>query len=972
MGRCWGRKSSTNGSGEDGGLSEFPALVTGQSSTESHTIVTQTPDPTSVEFEFVFRDLLGEALKPTNRKLLLVLDNLDRVQPSDALSIWSTLQTFLGNSDYRRAHWIDRLWVLIPYDGKAILRLWDRSGSDPTAPTNSALAASFLDKTFQLRFRVPSLLLSNWRGFLQEALQRALPDHQEADFHDVYRAFATKGGLETSAPTPRDLKIFVNQIGALHREWQDAFPLSHLACYVLLQKDGANVRKILHSNEDQNFLTRNIGTQWREIIAALHFGVPVQEARQLLLRRPIEVVLASGDGKGLAELASIHPAAFWPVLEDSVPAGAQDWNSLTPVDLAKAATALAMSSLLDHPDSRPEEAAIRSSIRTAAAAIRAWTPFDAATAKGMVAVGRLTGKSEEIIPALLAGASNARVEAPEGEEQDEDSKDDKERVSPSVWMASALMVVEGLVDLDLGNQMEKGITVPLSAQQWFDVSSELAEKDPDGRLLRYFDIEAIREVDQLLAQQVIPDQIDGDIVDAVHTTMATRSRNAMKDTANTVFSHLESDEVIQADQLAFMLRTLRLSRVAGLISKEQYGEFAANGHYLHHLHQAVSDNHAEVIAACMFGFLEFVPDASEPPEVGNSSAGYENLTTILEDPDTVDEVVEHFIADVIDAQQLSIVFGMAAGQQPVPPLLSRAIRFVLLSRDVPKPLELVRERWSLVRDVLETEKENTQSFETFLKEWPDLDNLTARVVDGTFYVNEGGLYAALVKSNASTDIITWCVDGLASVDRAAWAKDIESERDLVELVIELKTRNANIALGVPYFDALIEYARNVAIGLERVLPDESWHELFALLNADHQKLFLRRVYGVFETLEGDASTKFFDLFGGMLSTHDLANEPRLIEHVCWPILTKRNVRGLAWVADVAETHPALLTEHSDQIASSDFRSRVRMRLNDTPEDDPTLPDLKRIGAVLGIESGGREDSDAESEARFENTRKASE
>ena len=132
----WRRKSRANGRSEDRGLSDLPALVTGQASTESRTIVTQTPDPTSVEFEEVFRELLGEALAPKNRKLLLVVDNLDRVQPSNALSIWSTLQTFLGYSDYRQADWIDRLWVLIPYDGDAILRLWDQSDSNNAEATN--------------------------------------------------------------------------------------------------------------------------------------------------------------------------------------------------------------------------------------------------------------------------------------------------------------------------------------------------------------------------------------------------------------------------------------------------------------------------------------------------------------------------------------------------------------------------------------------------------------------------------------------------------------------------------------------------------------------------------------------------------------------------------------------------------------------------------------------------------------------
>ena len=313
------KRTKSGGSEEDGDLSEFPALVTGQASTETRTIVTQTPDPTSVEFESVFRELLNDALGTRRRKLLLVIDNLDRVQPSDALAIWSTLQTFLGHSDYQRPEWINRLWVLIPYDGNAILRLWDGTGNDDTAVTKSALAKSFLDKTFQMRFSVPPLLLTDWRGFLQEALQQALPNHQETDFRDVYRAFAAKGGLEESAPTPRDLKIFVNQIGTLHRVWQEEFPLSHLACYVLLQRDDTNMRNALLSENDLAFPRRIIGNGWREIIAALHFGVPAQEARQLLLRDPIQVALANGDGNSLSRLAVAHPAGFWTVLEDSVP-----------------------------------------------------------------------------------------------------------------------------------------------------------------------------------------------------------------------------------------------------------------------------------------------------------------------------------------------------------------------------------------------------------------------------------------------------------------------------------------------------------------------------------------------------------------------------------------------------------------------------------------------------------------------------
>ena len=576
-GICWGKLRGER-SEEGGGLSELPALVAGQSSTESRTVVTQSPDPTSVEFESIFRDLLNEALRPQNRKLLIVVDNLDRVEPSDALSIWSTLQTFLGHRDYQRPDWIERLWILIPYDDNAILRLWDVSGSN----ANSKLATSFLDKTFQLRFRVPPLLLSNWREFLQEALQQAFPNHPEEDYHGVYRALATHSGLERSAPTPRYLKTFVNQIGALHREWQDEFPLSDLACYVLFLRESIDVPKALLSNTDFGFLSRNIGQEWRGVTAALHFGVPIGEARQLLLRGPIQGALANGDGKSLSDLESTHRAGFWSVLEDTVPAGADDWNSVAPADLAKAATALADSRLFDHSDSRPEQAALRSTLRKAALAVQAWSPFDAGTSQGMVRIGQLVGNPEEMLPALLAGASNARVETSGEDVQEGD-------VSPGVWMSSAFTLTEGLVQLQEGEQLEQAIEVPLSADQWLEVSNDVAEKDPNGRSLRYFELRAVQAIDEQLGQQIANNQLDDNTFNSVHTAMLTRSKNVMTSLATQVFSRLQSGEAFPGDQIAHLVKTLRTSNLAGLIDQNEYTGFAENGHYLHHLHYAVSE-----------------------------------------------------------------------------------------------------------------------------------------------------------------------------------------------------------------------------------------------------------------------------------------------------------------------------------------------------------------------------------------------
>ena len=948
----WKRKRKSGRGEENGGLSELPALVTGQASTQSRTVVTQSPDPTSVEFESVFHDLLDEALKHKDRKLLIVVDNLDRVEPSDALSIWSTLQTFLGHREYQRPDWIERLWVLIPYDDKAILRLWDRSGRED----NSPLVASFLNKTFQLRFRVPPLLLTNWRGFLQEALQQALPDHQETDYYGVYRAFATNGGLETSAPTPRGLKTFVNQIGALHREWQDEFPLSYLACYVLFQADGKDVRMALLSNDDSELLSESIGEGWRGVIAALHFGVPVEDARQLLLRGPIQAALANGDDKALSELEMAHREGFWSVLEDTVPAGADDWKGVAPADLAKAATALADSRLFDHADGRPEAAAIRSIIRTAAEAVEAWNPFDAGTAQGMVRVVHLVGNLEEMVPALLAGASNARVRNSEEGQQEGG-------VSPSEWMSSAFTLMEGLAQISTAENSKQAIGVPLDAEQWAEVSHEVLEKDPNGRLLQDFELRAVRAIDRMLAEQVANNQLDEDTFNPVYTAMATRSRNAMTAVASQVFSRLRSGESFPGDQIAHLMKTLRASNLAGLIAPDDYSGFANEGYHLHHLYFSVSENHAEAVSECMFGFLRAVPDRREPSHFGNSSDGYQNLNQLLQNPDTVSGAVEHFASLAKETDQLPVVFEMASEDGSIPPFVARVLHVLLTSRDIPKPPDLVSENWAVIREVLREGRESSESFEAFLKDLPGIDNLVDGILSETFHVDDSALYLALLRSSARTDLVKWCLNGLPSVSQDAWLQAITSQDDLLDLVKELKTCGANIVLGAAYHDSLVNYAEQVSDGSESALTRESWSDLYTLLDANRRELFPRRAYEILKDSDGKASAEFFALFGDILSARNiLASDQRFIDEVCRPILRVGTKDGIAWIAEVAEANASLFANRSDPAAATDFKDRIRQRLNDAQEDDPTLSDLRRIGVALGIGPG---ESQTEPDARSE-------
>ena len=139
----------------------------------------KTPDPTSVEFEKIYRELLEDVLtgneEKRKRRVLFVIDNLDRVRHEDARAIWATLRVFFDSATKGSSHWHNRVWVLVPFDPEAISDLWE-AGEGNSTNDRTAASRHFLEKTFQATFRVPPIILTNWEKYLTSQLRKAFPD----------------------------------------------------------------------------------------------------------------------------------------------------------------------------------------------------------------------------------------------------------------------------------------------------------------------------------------------------------------------------------------------------------------------------------------------------------------------------------------------------------------------------------------------------------------------------------------------------------------------------------------------------------------------------------------------------------------------------------------------------------------------------------------------------------------------------
>lgn len=316
--------------------------------TDVTTTELKTPDPTSFEFKTYFKKILEKALLYDNagnpiddRKLMIVIDNLDRVEHKDARTIWATMQTFFepsasgGDRDYGK-----RLWLLVPFDPDGISRIWDESSStEPDAKQDpdkkklinvqSGIAGSFKEKAFQVTFHVSPPVLTKWKGLFELRVAEALPGH-EADYHSLYRLYDLRLTSQAGV-TPRGIILYINRIVALFLQWGDTIPLVVQGLYALkseIEVDGENeeekVRNLIEKLPPRFIpvIDEINHPNWKNELAALHYNVEPELALQMVYNKPtVRKYLQEGNVEELARIAAVQgiPEFCEGCIEEDIP-----------------------------------------------------------------------------------------------------------------------------------------------------------------------------------------------------------------------------------------------------------------------------------------------------------------------------------------------------------------------------------------------------------------------------------------------------------------------------------------------------------------------------------------------------------------------------------------------------------------------------------------------------------------------------
>ena len=813
---------------------------------------------------------------------------------------------------------------------------------------------SFIDKSFQLRFEVPPPVLSNWKAYLIGLVEEALPGHKGADAHTIYRVL-NRCRQRDESPTPRELKLYVNQIGVIHRQWEHEFPVGHVAYYVLLRRQGIDIRKqLLEGKLPDATLEALLAEGLRENLAGLAFNVPAALGQQLLLSEPIFDAFTQSTAEDIQRLIEGHQDGFWAVLEESV---SDKLSDAEPAALGRVGQNLEDAEIKKNSE-REEYRSFVHALKEAVSNVKKWAPLDKELAHGACAVARVVDDvkcTEQIIKGVKTSLT--------------DTKEKEASTSASKDTIDALVIVASEISALKSDVLPKqGFTLPVDAEGWIASCILIAQLDETSQLTPMIRPSCkVEEIETVLSQQITNGKATREILDAVAVTQQSPLKPAWTEVVKAAELRMNAAQNAQGEEAARLLQLLSVLRQYGTAETDSATQrLVDQGHLAHCNHHGPSQKSNLFKGWCLATYARYLPGFEKPTTVGNSDAGISQITSALQTDD--EKLATAFVSACRTDKNIDVLWRII-DKKGYEPLLVRSLKLVA-DGNAPQDTFTVEEivaRWDDLHSQLSDETD-TDRFETLIQRLSGDHELPSQIQQRGegFEPDNAGLYLSIVVGVPSAvEFTNWCCDCLKSVQTDQWQRALKEENDLADLLSHLVQSGITLDIGHDLQDAVVEHAKSVLDGtvnpskeIQGVRPS-----LVASLDSDASRATLRnRLLDEAIARDGECSDGFFNMYGEEIKGREtLARNDRTVEKLYSALVRTKKQAGLVWLADVAEMHVDLLDAVSDKTAIRDFRGRVAEELLEEHSEPKVTDSIGRIAKAWRIQPLSKEEDEGEME-----------
>ncbi len=786
----------------------------------------KTTDPTSIEFCELFNKTVSDALgKNSQRKLIIVVENLDRVAKNDALLLWSTMRTIFEVGSKQRPSWLDRIWLIVPVDYSAAEKLWEESRPDSNHDPNAQnIGEHFLDKTFQIRFHIPPLVLTAWEDFLRAKLIEALPNHrnEKEEIQPIIRLFDLLHPKANSIVTPRDIIKFVNRVATVHQRWLHTIPLRVQATYALIER---NIR-----DKGINFLTGSqlnpaaesilSYNEWQRDLARIHFNIDdPTRVSQIVLAPEVTSALEHADTAKLDPLKTFP--GFSEVVASVIVKKSIQWSERDGRTIANVSRALQH---LDS-DSSPEYHAAWSAL--GAQAPNKWHEFKEDDAQGIIAILSHNKNLNLIIGMVNSFANCQNIHAVRADTEESSPLDNL----ASNWTKVTFAVIKFLVDNGFEEVLTQHFRVSGSTEFYFRVLSALDSISNAAEFAKYYIIQDIYRdavINDLAQEKMYKHKHAAAVQMMLKMPIEWQWNKVIENTSTVLNSNIRSLSPETIDACIAILFALEFKGIES--AKTNLTNLVTTGRMDTYLPLLKQRNRFSAAARCAYIMFKYLPVTQPIPDA---------FSQLCSNPEQNIEITEALARLIGDNMPLGDFLNRVSQLRNTEMNIYPIAKFILL-----KTAETSLDYFNsnvVINDIDSIAEILGNEFDELIKNLVLRTDLISVVISERFEQNRAKFYLSLLNAfneQCPDDFAEFLKTGLRNISKETWKSQLQKPGDLLQLVIAAVRKNINLGLGNALRDAMEEHAENLLkTGASPSNRINDWNFLTDALENSHRNLF---------------------------------------------------------------------------------------------------------------------------------------